>query len=106
MAKYPGAVFKPTPFGGEVRRNRQGRGMLHVAVSTAKSLPPSGNTTWHFYVAKAAPDGTTDGSGGPAYCEQYVDTDFRAYGGADGNDDQLIVETAGAAGPKGALSAR
>lgn len=98
MAIYPGATFKPTTWGGKVPRNRQGRGILHVAVSLRTSYPPNSGNTWHFYIAQTAPDGSTDGSGGPAYCEQYVDTDFRAYASADANDDALSAETAGGLG--------
>lgn len=104
MAIYPGATYRPVRYGA-VARNRQGRGMLHVAVSTAVSLPPSTANTWHFYVARSAPDGSMNGSGGPAYCEQYVDTEHRAYGGVDGNDDVIIVETAGGTGTSAALNA-
>lgn len=86
MAIYPGAVFKPTSFGGKEARNRQGRGILHVAVSSRRSYPPNSGNTWHFYVA-------TDG-----YCEQYVDTDFRAYASAAANDDAISIETAGGLG--------
>jgi hypothetical protein len=87
MAVYPGATFKPTSFGGRTPRNRQGRGILHVAVSERVSYPPFSGNTWHFYVAK---DGT---------CEQYVDTDFVAWASVDANDDALSIETAGAANP-------
>jgi hypothetical protein len=87
MAVYPGATFKPTSWGGRTPRNRQGRGILHVAVSERVSYPPFSGNTWHFYVAK---DGT---------CEQYVDTDFVAWASVDANDDALSIETAGAANP-------
>lgn len=93
MAIYPGAVFKPTAFGGKVPRNRQGRGILHVAVSGARSLPPWNSNTWHFYVAH-------DG-----YCEQYVDTDFRAYAAGTANDDAIMIETAGGLGTSKVLNA-
>lgn len=87
MAIYPGAVFKPTTWGGKTKRNRQGRGILHVAVSERVSYPPFSGNTWHFYVAKNG------------YCEQYVDTDFCAWASVDANDDALSIETAGAATP-------
>lgn len=93
MSIYPGAVFKPTPYGGKVLRNRQGRGILHVAVSNARSLPPWSANTWHFYVAK-------DG-----YCEQYVDTEFRAYTSGDANNDAIGIETAGGLGSSAVLNA-
>jgi hypothetical protein len=93
VAIYPGATFKPTSWGGRTARNKQGRGILHVAVSGARSLPPWNGNTWHFYVAK-------DG-----YCEQYVDTEYRAYASADANDDALSIETAGGLGSSAVLNA-
>ena len=94
MAIYPGAVWKPTPHGGKTPRNKQGRGILHVAVSARRSYPPdSANATWHMYVAH-------DG-----YCEQYVDSDHRAYASGDANDDAFQIETAGGLGTSAALNA-
>lgn len=93
MAIYPGAVFKPTGFGGKTKRNRQGRGILHVAVSGARSLPPWNANTWHFYVAK-------DG-----YCEQYIDTDYRAATSGAANDDAIGIETAGGLGSSAQINA-
>jgi N-acetylmuramoyl-L-alanine amidase len=86
VAIYPGAVFKPTDFGGRTPRAEQGRGILHVAVSERRSLPPFNGNTWHFYVAK-------DG-----YCEQYVDTAFRAFADVEANDDAIAIETQGGTG--------
>jgi hypothetical protein len=93
MAVYPGAVYKPTTFGGRTPRNLQGRGILHVAVSGARSLAPWNQNTWHMYVAH-------DG-----YCEQYVDSAFRAYASGTANDDAFQIETAGGLGSSAVLNA-
>lgn len=93
MGWFPKAKRVPTPYGGHVPRNRQGRGILHVAVSNARSLPPWNQNTWHMYVAK-------DGS-----CEQYVDSDFRAFASADANDDAFSIETAGGVGSTAQVNA-
>jgi hypothetical protein len=93
MPLYPGAVFKPTQFGGRTPRNRQERGVLHVAVSRARALAPWNENTWHFYVA-------ADG-----YCEQYVDTAFRAWADVTANDDAIAIETAGGVGTSDQVNA-
>jgi hypothetical protein len=86
MGWFPKAKRVPTPYGGTVPRNDQDRGILHVAVSGRKSLPPWNVNTWHMYVAK-------DGS-----CEQYVDSRFRAFASGDANDDAFSIETEGGLG--------
>lgn len=86
MGWFPKARRVPTTWGGQTPRNDQDRGILHVAVSGRKSLPPWNANTWHMYVAK-------DGS-----CEQYVDSIFRAYASGDANDDAFHIETEGGLG--------
>jgi len=93
MAIYPGAVYKPTSFGGHTPRIKGQRGILHVAVSGARSLPPWNQNTWHFYVA-------ADG-----YCEQYVDTDWCAWASVDANTDALSIETQGGLGTSAQVNA-
>lgn len=93
MGWFPKAKRVPTPYGRRVPRNDQDRGILHVAVSNARSLPPWNENTWHMYVAK-------DGS-----CEQYVDSIFRAFASADANDDAFSIETAGGVGSAAQVNA-
>lgn len=82
MARYPGAVWKPSPYHGGLRT--KGRGFCaHVAVSNAHSLTPNSGASWHFYIAK-------DG-----YTEQYIDSDNQAWAQLIGNATLLCAETQG-----------
>jgi len=92
---YPGAVRRPVarlnPGGSIAQQITPRRAIFHTAVSGARSLfdyfnqPGNPCSTW--YVA-------ADG-----YCEQYVDTNYRAPAQLEGNHDCLSWETQDIDGP-------
>lgn len=96
MARYPGAVWRPTRKTGDYGRMRRHDGaVLHVSASaTARSLwgwwqnPGSRDDGSHFHVAY---DGTV---------EQYEDTDYIAWTSRVGSLRTIGIETQGGASGK------